>query len=453
VSFRSLVRFVFAVRSGLQKHQDYIVKLKQLIAYLSILQHRSFIMSSKIILTMKSEASYYSWNKQLQELATESGVHFHLGFDSRNRPRMPKLFADTKKRIRENLELNERERKEFDDHMRRSQAYQKDTALGLKLIKSTVDADVLDHIKANISNYTKPSTTKLLEILKLLHDDLGGVHSDIQDERSTKDLAAIPDFTSQATFSKAMMKLEELKRERESWGANFAWSNSFLILWFKKRLVLENMTTFLYSLTSALTFAEIKSKTVEYFKAVSSRDVMQASRLKETANSIIDNYAGVVTIGRTFGDDAVCYGCGGKGHTKRDCPNPVLSPLEGKARKCYKCGGTDHLISACPLMRKQQHDQRYVQTDKVSRSPSIAAGENVNKRDFGKKRPNPYVKVQGTDGNTKIFRKDLVPKVRAAFQEYNEANVADYDDDYAEMETITAPEGMEIEFIDGAEDA
>jgi len=72
---------------------------------------------------------------------------------------------------------------------------------------------------------------------------------------------------------------------------------------------------------------------------------------------------------------------------------------------------------------------------------------------LAKKRPNPYVKVQGTDGNTKIFRKDLVPKVRAAFQEYNEANVADYDDDYAEMETITAPEGMEIEFIDGAEDA
>ena len=104
-------------------------------------------------------------------------------------------------------------------------------------------------------------------------------------------------------------------------------------------------------------------------------------------------------------------------------------------------------------MRKQQHDQRYVQTDKVSRSPSIAAGENVNKRDFGKKRPNPYVKVQGTDGNTKIFRKDLMPMVQAAFQEYSEANVACYDDDFAEMETITAPEGMAIEFLDGAEDA
>lgn len=412
-------------------------------------------MSFKIILTMKSEASYYSWNKQLQELATEAGVHFHLGFDSRNRPHMPKLFADTSRRLQLQLELNERERKEVDDHMKRCQAYQKDTALGLKLIKSTVDGDVLDHIKANISNYTKPSTSKLLEILKLLHDDLGGVHSDIQDERSTKDLAAIPDFTSQAAFSKAMMKLEELKRERESWGANFAWSNSFLILWFKKRLVLENMTTFLYSLTSALTFAEIKSKTAEYFKAMSGRDVMQASRLKETAtaeNSIIDNYAGVVTIGRTFGDDAVCYGCGGKGHTKRDCPNPVLSPLEGK-RKCYKCNGTDHLISACPLMGKQQHDQRFVHTNKVSRSPSIAAGENVNKRDFSKKRPNPYVKVQGTDGNTKIFRKDLMPMVQAAFQEYNEANVADSDDVYAEMETLIAPEGMEIEFLDGAEEA
>jgi len=187
-------------------------------------------MSFKIILTMKSEASYYSWNKQLKELATEAGVHFHLGFDPRNRPHTPKLFADTKRRLRDNMELNERERKEVDDHMKRSQAYQKDTALGLKLIKSTVDGDVLDYIKANISDYTKPSTTKLLEILKLLHDDLGGVHSDIQDERSTKDLAAIPDFTSQASFSKAMMKLEELKQERESWGANFAWSNSFLIL-------------------------------------------------------------------------------------------------------------------------------------------------------------------------------------------------------------------------------
>jgi len=118
-------------------------------------------MSFKIILTMKSEASYYAWNYQLKELATEAG------FDPRNRPHMPKLFADTKNKLRDNRELNERERKEVDDHMKRSQTYQKDTAIGLKLIKSTVDGDVLDYIKANISDYTKPSTTKLLEILKL----------------------------------------------------------------------------------------------------------------------------------------------------------------------------------------------------------------------------------------------------------------------------------------------
>ena len=105
-----------------------------------------------IVLTLTSSASYYPWNKQLQELATDAGVHLHLGFQPNDRPRMPKLYADTANKISTGQALNERERKEASDHSKSLQIYQKDTALGLKLLKSTVDEEVFQQIKTNIPN-------------------------------------------------------------------------------------------------------------------------------------------------------------------------------------------------------------------------------------------------------------------------------------------------------------
>ena len=69
-----------------------------------------------IVLTLTSSASYYAWNKQLRELATDAGVHLHLGFQPNDRPRMPKMYADTATKIRTGQALNERERKEASDH-------------------------------------------------------------------------------------------------------------------------------------------------------------------------------------------------------------------------------------------------------------------------------------------------------------------------------------------------
>ena len=99
---------------------------------------------------------------------------------------MPKIYADTANRIRAGQALNERERKEASDHSKSLEIYRKDTALGLKLLKSTVDEEVFLQTKTNVPNYSNPSTSKLKDILKFLHDELGGVHSDIQDERSNR---------------------------------------------------------------------------------------------------------------------------------------------------------------------------------------------------------------------------------------------------------------------------
>ena len=288
-----------------------------------------------IVLTLTSSASYYAWNKQLQELATDAGVHLHLGFQPNDRPRMPKMYADTANKISNGQALNERERKEASDHSKSLQIYQKDTALGLKLLKSTVDEEVFQQIKTNIPNYSKPSTSKLKDILKFLHDELGGVHSDIQDERSNRDLEAIPNFTSRAIFSSAMSKLDDLKEERAKWGLIYAWRDTALILWFKKRLVLEKMSSFLYNLDPGLTFDNIRATTTTYFKTMATSDLMKASRLTETKNTeivVTDAYAGAAYAispqNRTtgYGGDVECFGCGGKGHTQRECPNPVLSP-------------------------------------------------------------------------------------------------------------------------------
>ena len=420
-----------------------------------------------IILTGRSTASYRAWHTQLKELATESGVHFHLGFDSRHRPRMPVLSAATEDRVRNRLELNERERKEYDDHTKRVQLYQKDTALALKLLKSTVDEEVLELIRSNIDNYTKPSSTKLIQILAYLHDRLGGKHSSIQDERSNRDLEAIPDFTSEAIFSKAMRTLDELNLERENWGANYAWTDSALTLWFKKRIVLTSMDTFQLGLSSRLTFAQIKKKTRHLFRSISETESVKVSRLTETRKTTelvtIDNYAGVATGLKSlnapstfnnqapgYGDEVVCFGCGGRGHTKISCPNPVLSPAEGgrkkSDRRCYGCGKTDHLLPDCPDSNPKIMSPVH---------PALATTLRPSTRDMSRKRPNPFVKVQGSDGNFKLWRKDRLPTVQLAFQQYEEqlqqANAAEFSEEFDDMEMFFAPNGMDIERIGGAE--
>jgi len=82
--------------------------------------YRSFRMSSRIILTLKSSAFKY----QLRELAT-AGVHFHHDFHLG-----------------------------FDDRL---QTYEKETAATFKLLRSVLDADVTD-------------ITKLKEIRQTLND-------------------------------------------------------------------------------------------------------------------------------------------------------------------------------------------------------------------------------------------------------------------------------------------
>jgi hypothetical protein len=187
----------------------------------------------------------------------------------------------------------------------------------------------------------------------------------------------------------------------------------------------EKMDSFLYSLTSALTFAQIKSKTVEYFKTMSKAELMRASRLSETKtaeNPSIDHYAGAATefpspslsaVGSSkyttgYKDDVLCFGCGGRGHIQKDCPNPVLQTAEGGKfkmdRKCYKCGESGHLMQDCP---QSARNSRHVHTGEPSRSTNPAT-------EIGKKRPNPYVQVRGYDGNLKTFRTDRTQTVQLA---------------------------------------
>ena len=60
--------------------------------------------------------------------------------------------------------------------------------------------------------------------------------------------------------------------------------------------------------------------------------------------------------------------------------------------------------------------------------------------------------MRGSDGNIKTWRKDRLDTVQLAFQSYEEqANAAYTEDDYEAIEMLIAPEGMNIDSIEGAE--
>lgn len=56
--------------------------------------------------------------------------------------------------------------------------------------------------------------------------------------------------------------------------------------------------------------------------------------------------------------EIVCYGCGEKGHTKRNCPSSVKSKpfgkKSGKIIKCYYCQDEGHIQTNCPVKFAEQ---------------------------------------------------------------------------------------------------
>lgn len=60
---------------------------------------------------------------------------------------------------------------------------------------------------------------------------------------------------------------------------------------------------------------------------------------------------GVFGGGSGGGDGAKkCYGCGGEGHVRRDCPNKRKKTQD--KRRCFHCNKVGHVASNCPKKPK-----------------------------------------------------------------------------------------------------
>ena len=108
---------------------------------------------------------------------------------------------------------------------------------------------------------------------------------------------------------------------------------------------------------------------------------------------------------RSSRSPAKCFGCGGAGHRKQDCPSVV----------CYECGKRGHMSRECPSMRRGR-DGRAPSPAQYSgsRSPSPGCGRyRAARRSYDNRSPSPYYGRSSTSQYVSDYRnRDKSPGAR-----------------------------------------